>query len=258
MNSIMYPILDTAQIIKRNVKRNFRIPQLLVFSSIQPVIFLLLFNFVFGGAVGGQGPEKYINYLLPGILAQTAMFGAIQTGVGLAEDLKKGVIDRLRSLPIARSAVLTGRTLADAVRNLFVITLMLTVGSILGFRFTEGPVMAVAAVGLMLAFAFAFSWISGFVGLLLKDSETVQVAGFLWVFPLVFASSVFVPVDTMPSWLQAFARNQPVTQVVNAVRHLVRGSVENGGQYVWHTLIWIIAIIAVFAPLAVWRYRKIQ
>ena len=258
MNALFYPVSDTAQIVKRNVKRNFRIPQLLIFSSIQPVIFLLLFNYVFGGAVSGGNQKDYINFLLPGILAQTALFGAIQTGVGLAEDLGKGVIDRLRSLPIARSAVLTGRTIADAVRNLFAMILMLTVGSLIVFRFTEGPIKAIAGVALILAFAFAFSWVSAVIGLLLKDSETVQVAGFLWVFPLVFASAVFVPVATMPDWLQVFARNQPVTQVVNAVRYLMRGSVENGGAYVWHTLIWIVAIIAVFAPIAVWRYRKIQ
>lgn len=249
---------NTIQIVKRNVKRNFRIPQLLIFSSIQPIIFLLLFNFVFGGAVTAGTNVEYINYLLPGILAQTALFGAIQTGVGLAEDLDKGVIDRLRSLPIARYAVLAGRTLADSVRNIFVITLMCTVGFMLGFRFQEGIIKFLLGLGLIVLFAYAFSWISGVVGLLLKDSETVQVAGFLWVFPLVFASSVFVPVATMPSWLQVFARNQPVTQVVNAVRYLTQGNVVDGQEYVWKTLLWIIALIAVFAPIAVWRYRKIQ
>jgi len=254
----MSGISNTAQIVKRNVKRNFRIPQLLVFSSIQPIIFLLLFNFVFGGAVTAGTNVTYINYLLPGILAQTALFGAIQTGVGLAEDLNKGVIDRLRSLPIARYAVLAGRTLADSVRNIFVITLLCVVGATLGFRFHEGVISFLLGALLIVFFAFAFSWISGVVGLLLKDPETVQVAGFLWVFPLVFASSVFVPVATMPSWLQVFARNQPVTQVVNAVRYLTQGGVPNGMTYVWISLLWIVGIIAVFAPLAVWRYRKIQ
>ncbi len=247
---------DILQIVKRNVKRNFRIPQLLVFSSIQPIIFLLLFNFVFGGAVRSTGTTKYINFLLPGILAQTALFGAIQTGVGLAEDLSKGVIDRLRSLPIARSAVLAGRTFADTVRNVFVITLMSIVGVLLGFRFHQGSIKALAAVLMVLFFAYAFSWISANIGLALKDSETVQVAGFLWVFPLVFASSVFVPVDTMPHWLQIFARNQPVTQVVNAVRHLTQGGVMSGANSVWATLAWAIGIIVIFAPLAVWQYKR--
>ncbi|MEK9195964.1 MAG: ABC transporter permease [Patescibacteria group bacterium] len=256
--SLVHTTSDIFQIIQRNVRRNFRIPQLLVFSSIQPVIFLLLFNFVFGGAVTALSGEKYINFLLPGILAQTALFGAIQTGVGLAEDLGKGMIDRLRSLPMSRVAVLAGRTLADAVRNFFVIIIMCTVGVALGFRATEGSLKVSAAILLVLVFGLAFSWISACVGLLVKDSETVQVVGFLWVFPLVFASSVFVPVATMPEWLQVFARNQPVTQVVNAIRHLTRGGVPNGSEFVWHTIAWIAGIIIVFAPIAVWRYRKIK
>lgn len=255
---IRYFISDTYQIVKRNVRRNFRTPQLLVFSSIQPVMFLLLFNYVFGGAVAAQSSIKYINFLLPGILAQTALFGAIQTGVGLAEDLGKGMIDRLRSLPMSRAAVLSGRTLADAVRNLIVIMIMGIVGTILGFRATEGIDGIIAATLLVLAFAFSVSWVSACIGLLLKDAETVQVAGFMWVFPLVFASSVFVPVQTMPSWLQTFASNQPVTQVVNAVRYLTRGNVPNGADYIWHSLIWIAVIIAIFAPLAVYLYRKIK
>lgn len=256
MSPIVMGIKNTTQIVKRNVKRNFRIPQLLVFSSIQPVIFLLLFNYVFGGVAGPESGGKYINFLLPGILAQTALFGAVQTGVGLAEDLSKGVIDRLRSLPIARSAVLAGRTLADSVRNIFVVTIMLIIGALLGFRFQDGIVNFAAGASLIILFAFAFSWISATIGLLLKDSETVQVAGFLWVFPFVFASAVFVPVNTMPGWLQVFARNQPVTQVVDAVRYLMLGT--GNGAAVWHTLLWIVGLLLVFVPLAVWRYRKIQ
>jgi ABC transporter DrrB family efflux protein len=256
MSQFVDGLSDTGQIVKRNVKRNFRIPQLLVFSSIQPIIFLLLFNFVFGGAVKDTGTDKYINFLLPGILAQTALFGAIQTGVGLAEDLNKGVIDRLRSLPIARSAVLAGRTFADSVRNIFVMTLMCIVGTMLGFRFHYGFPKFLFAIFLVLFFAYAMSWISANIGLLLRDSETVQVAGFLWVFPLVFASSVFVPVSTMPSWLQVFAANQPVTQVVNSVRYLTQGGVPNGPTYVWHSLMWTIGIILVFAPLAVYKYKR--
>jgi ABC-2 type transport system permease protein/oleandomycin transport system permease protein len=251
----MHGLSDTLQLVKRNVKRNFRLPQLLVFSSIQPIIFLLLFNYVFGGAVQG-GDGEYINFLLPGILAQTALFGAIQTGVGLAEDLGRGVIDRLRSLPIARYAVLLGRTVADAVRNIFVIALMIIVGFMLGFDPTEGIVNLILAALLILLFAFAFSWVSANIGLAVKDSETVQVAGFLWVFPLVFASSVFVPTETMPTWLQGFADNQPVTHVVNAVRHLTRGDVVDGEQFIWYTLAWVAGLIIIFAPLAVLQYRR--
>lgn len=247
---------STGQIVKRNIRRNFRIPQLLIFSSIQPILFLLLFNYVFGGAVSGDG--DYIDFLLPGILAQTAMFGSIQTGVGLTEDLGKGVIDRLRSLPISRAAVLAGRTLADAARNTFVIIIMLIVGTLLGFTATGGLLSMITGGLLVVLFAFAISWVSALIGMFLKDSETVQVAGFVWVFPLVFASSVFVPVETMPSWLQVFARNQPVTIVVNAVRHLTQGNVVDGSTYVWLTLLWVVGITAVFAPLAVRQYRKIQ
>lgn len=256
MNKITSFFDDIKNITWRNVMRNFRTPQLLVFSSIQPVMFLLLFNFVFGGAVssGGALPYgHYINFLLPGILAQTALFGAIQTGVGLAEDLGKGAIDRFRSLPIARVAVLAGRTLADAVRNVFVICIMIGVGSLLGFRFHNGFIPAIGAVAIVLLFAYSFSWISGTIGLLIKDSETVQVAGFLWVFPLIFASAVFVPIRTMPAWLQVFARNQPVTQTVNAVRALAFGGPTDA---VWKTLLWVAGILIIFVPLAVSRYRK--
>jgi ABC-2 type transport system permease protein/oleandomycin transport system permease protein len=257
----MNGVSNSLQLVKRNVLRNFRIPQLLVFSSIQPIMFLLLFNYVFGGAIGaaapgGAGADDYINFLLPGILAQVALFGAIQTGVGLAEDINKGVIDRLRSLPIARYAVLAGRTLADSFRNVIVITIMMIVGFMLGFRFEEGVINFLLAAGLVILFAFAFSWISATIGLLIKNVESVQVAGFLWVFPLVFASSVFVPTATMPGWLQAFANNQPVSQVVDAVRYLTHGIGD--GDAVWLTLLWVAGIIAVFAPIAVWRYRKIQ
>lgn len=252
----MKGIVDTHLIVIRNVKRNFRLPQLLVFSSIQPIIFLLMFNFVFGGAVTAGTNEDYINFLLPGIFAQIALFGAIQTGVGLAEDLDKGAIDRLRSLPIARYAVLAGRTLADATRNVFVITILAIVGFMLGFEYTEGTINFLLACGLVVLFAFAFSWVSAVIGLLVKDTETVQVSGFIWVFPLVFASSVFVETSTMPNWLRTFADNQPVTQVVNAVRYMTRG--VGDASDIWLSLIWIAGIIIVFAPLAVWRYRKIQ
>lgn len=249
---------DMYQLALRNIRRNFRLPQLLVFSSIQPVMFLLLFNYVFGGAVGASAGQKYINFLLPGILAQTALFGAIQTGVGLAEDISRGVVDRLRSLPIARSAVLTGRTIADTVRNVFVLALMSFVGVLLGFRYNQGAARFGLALLLVLLFGFAFSWISATIGLALRDTETVQVAGFLWVFPLVFASSVFVPINTMPHWLQVFARNQPISQSVNAVRYLTQGNVVNGSEAVWITILWSLGILLVFSPIAVRLYRRVQ
>lgn len=249
-------ISDTQVMVIRNLRRLFRLPRLLFFSSFQPVMFLLLFNYVFGGAIstGTGGSDAYIMFLLPGILIQTVLFGSIQTGVGLAEDLQKGIIDRFRSLPMARSAVVAGRIVADATRNILVLFLMLTVGLMVGFRFENGFWPAVAAFALMLLFGVAFSWISATIGIFSKDSETAQVMGFVWVFPLVFASSVFVPVQTMPSWLQVFVNNQPITHAVNAVRALLLGQ----GDYssIWKTLIWIAIIMIIFFPLAVRSYRR--
>ncbi len=250
-----YFIRDTLTIAKRNLTRLRRTPQLLIFSSIQPVMFLLLFNYVFGGAVGkGNLDTAYINFLLPGILAQTSLFGSMQTGVGMAEDISKGVVDRLSSLPISRGSIVAGRTLADAMRNVLVVLIMIAVGMLLGFRFTNGWLDAIAAIALVVMFGFAFSWISLTIGLAVKDSETAQVAGFFWIFPLVFASAVFVPVQTMPEWLQHFANNQPVTQIVNAVRYLTTGNAPSGA--VLRALYWIVGIIAVFGPLSARLFRR--
>lgn len=248
---------DIGTITWRNMKRLVRTPQLLVFSSIQPVMFLLLFNYVFGGAVtrAGTGTSNYINFLLPGILAQTAVFGAMQTGVGMADDLSKGAIDRFRSLPMSRAAVVAGRTFADALRNVLVLGIMLGVGELIGFRFHHGIDNGLLGLLIALIFGFAFSWVSLTVGLLVRDAEAAQTAGFLWVFPLVFASSVFVPTNTMPAWLRAFAENQPVTETVNAVRYLTEGIGSSAS--IWHSLLWAAGIIAVFVPISVARYRKV-
>lgn len=247
---------DSLAIVKRNITRLRRTPQLFVFSSIQPIMFLLLFNYVFGGAVtrSGTGTDSYINFLLPGILAQTAIFGSMQTGVGMADDLTKGAIDRFRSLPMSRGAIVIGRTLADAFRNIWVVAIMLAIGETIGFRFHHGLGAGVAALAIAVVFGFAFSWISLVIGLLVKDPESVQTAGFLWVFPLVFASSVFVPTATMPAWLQGFAENQPITQTVNAVRFLTQG--VGSAASVGHALLWAASIIVVFLPLSVAIYRR--
>lgn len=252
----MNALNDILNVTKRNLIRLRRTPQLLVFSSIQPVMFLLLFNYVFGGAVlqSGTGTGSYINFLLPGILAQTSIFGSMQTGIGMADDLSKGVIDRFRSLPMSRAAIVAGRTFADALRNLLVIVIMLVVGTLIGFRFHHGLGYGLLAVPIVLAFGYAFSWISLTIGLLVKDPETAQTTGFIWVFPLVFASSVFVPTQSMPHWLRVFADNQPVTQTVNAVRFLTEGIGTSAA--IWHSLLWAAAILIVFAPIAVWRYRE--
>jgi len=182
------------------------------------------------------------------------IFGSTQTGVGLAEDLSRGMVDRFRSLPMARSAVLAGRTVSDTVRNLFVVSLMLVVGTLVGFRFHAGVVPALGAVGLALAFGLAFSWISALIGLSVGDVESAQAAGFVWVFPLVFASSAFVPVESMPGWLQVFVRANPVTITVNALRALSLGGPT--ARPVLQSLAWIVGILLVFVPLAVNRYRR--
>jgi ABC-2 type transport system permease protein/oleandomycin transport system permease protein len=252
-----FQVNDTVVITKRNLFRYIRLPQLVVFSSIQPIMFLVLFNYVFGGAIGassGVPGGKYINFLLPGILAQTMMFGGLQTGIGLAEDMGKGIIDRFRSLPMSRGAVMAGRTFSDLIRNVTVAGIMLTVGTILGFRFQNGFINAVGMVLILLFFAFSISWIAAFMGLSVGDAETAQIAGFLMIFPLTFASAAFVPIATMPEWLQVFARNQPVTHVVLAARELAIG-IPSGGA-IWKSIVWTIGILAVFIPLAIHRYRS--
>jgi ABC transporter DrrB family efflux protein len=251
---LWWTFADAAAVTRRNLYRYIRVPTLLLFSTIQPVMFVLLFTFVFGGAIQVPGVDNYVDYLMAGILAQTVIFGSTQTGVGLAEDMSRGMVDRFRSLPMARSAVLAGRTLSDTARNLFVVCLMLVVGTLVGFRFHAGVVPALGAVGLALAFGLAFSWISALIGLSVRDVESAQAAGFVWVFPLVFASSAFVPVDSMPSWLQPIVDVNPVTITVNALRALTLGGPT--ARPVLESLAWIAGILLVFVPLAVNRYRR--
>jgi ABC transporter DrrB family efflux protein len=258
---------DVLVITRRNLRRNVRLPQLLLFATIQPIMFLVLFNYVFGGALTQTLPPaaagEYINWLMPGLMIQVTMFGSGQTAIGLTEDLSRGVIDRFRSLPMARSAVLAGRTISDAVRNLTVMTLMLIVGAMLGFRYQTNLLGLLAAVGVTVLFAYALSWAMAAIGLAVKSPEAAQSAVFLPVFPLVFASSVFLPTATMPSWLRAFADNQPVTVTANALRGLVLGAdaLPPGrtvaGQVALATA-WALGILVVFAPLAVRQYRRIS
>jgi ABC transporter DrrB family efflux protein len=258
-------VTGTLVITKRNLLRNVRLPQLLLFATIQPVMFLLLFNFVFGGAIGGSLPQgfEYIQWLMPGLLIQIAAFGSGQTALGLVEDLDKGVIDRFRSLPMARSAVLSGRTLADLLRNAFVLTLMLSVGFLIGFRWETGPLRFLAGMGLALGFAYALSWVMATIGFLVRTPEAVQSAVFLPVFPFVFASSVFLPTQTMPDWLRAFADHQPITVIANAIRGLMLGGdTLPAGQtvsgQVLISLVWIAGITLIFSLLAVRQYRRIS
>jgi ABC-2 type transport system permease protein/oleandomycin transport system permease protein len=254
---IYYEFSDTWAIAKRNLLRYMRLPQLVFFSSIQPIIFLTLFNYVFGGALGNQGAAvhgKYVNYLLPGIMVQVTMFGGLQTGIGLARDINSGLVDRFRSLPMSRAAVLAGRTLADMLRNIVVVVIMLAVGYIYGFRFANGIAGAISMVVILLLFGFAFSWVAAFLGLATKDEETAQLSGFVFVFPLVFASAAFVPVESMAPWLQHFANNQPITFATVAARHLALGI--PGADAIWKILVWTAAILIVFVPLSIWRYKR--
>jgi ABC transporter DrrB family efflux protein len=249
-------ITDARVVSGRNLRHFVRQPDLLVFSTIQPIMFVLLFTYVFGGAISHSLPAgvSYIDYLLPGILVQSVTFRASMTAIGLSDDLKLGVIDRFRSMPMARSAVLIGRTVADLVRNVLIIVLMIIVGYIIGFRFQAGVAQAVACIALVSAFGLALSWIFAFVAFTVRSGEAAQSAGFVILFPLVFASSVFVPISSMPSWLQAFAKLSPVTLTANAARSLALnpGTPSSLGGAV----AWIAGLLAVFIPLSVWRYRR--
>jgi ABC transporter DrrB family efflux protein len=251
---LYWAVADGLVLAKRNLVQIPRIPELLVFATIQPVMFVLLFRYVFGGAID-VGGESYVNFLMAGIFVQTVAFGSVSTGIGLAEDLQRGLVDRFRSLPMARSAVLTGRTIADLVRNLFVVLVMLVVGLLIGFRPEAGLAGWAGAIGLLLLLSFAFSWVGATIALMMRSVEAVQSAGFIWLFPLTFASSAFVQTDGMPGWLQAFANNQPITQVVDAVRGFLLG--QPVGSHGWQALAWCLGILLVFVPLSVSLYRRV-
>ncbi len=253
MTSPVRALRDSGVIIWRQLIQLPRIPEVLIFALIQPVIFVLLFRYVFGGAIATPG-ESYVNYLMPGIFAQTVAFGSVASGIGLAEDLRRGIIDRFRSLPMARSAVLVGRTVSDLVRNAAVVAVMFGVGILVGFRPTGSVVATLVAFALLVLTSFAFSWIGVVIALSMKTVEAVQSAGFIWLFPLTFASSAFVPTDSMPGWLQAFAENQPFTIVVNAIRALFLDMPV--GNLVWLTILWMGGILAVMIPLATRQYRR--
>jgi ABC transporter DrrB family efflux protein len=246
-------VANVATITARNLHRLVRVPTLIAFATVQPVLFVVLFTYTWGGAVHPPGVEHYIDYVLPGIFVLAIAFGASQSGVAVADDLATGMIDRFRSLPMARSAVLAGRCVADAVRNLFVVGLMIGVGTLIGFRFHAGPGAALAAVGLAVAIGIAFSWIFALVGLVVQDPESAGIGGLLAVIPLIFVSSTFVPVATMPDWLQAFADINPVTVTVDALRALCLGGPAS--TQVIQAAAWIAGLLLVTVPAAVLRYR---
>jgi ABC transporter DrrB family efflux protein len=248
-----WAVSDSLMIAKRNLLVWMRVPAYLVFTVIQPVMFVLLFVYVFGGAIHIPG-TSYVNFLMPGIIAQTAAFASFATAIALAQELKKGVIDRLRSMPMARSAVLTGRLAADTVRLLVTILIIVGVGYLVGFRFLNGFGPAVAMVVLATVFGVAICTIAAFTGLAIGDEESVQAFGLIWLFPLTFVSSAFVPIATMPGWLQAFANHQPVTYVVDAMRALALGGPL--AESLWKSIAWLAGIFIVFIPLAVRAYRR--
>ena len=261
-------ISDWMVLTKRNLVTYIRKPDLLVFSTIQPVMFVVLFVYVFGGAIGEVLPSNvpYVDFLMPGIFVQTGIFAAMQTGVGLADDLQKGLIDRFRSLPMARSAVLAGRTAADTVSVVFQAVLMLIVAYAVGYRLHEGLLESLLAFLVLVGVGHSFTWVSAFAGLSLKTIEAVQAATFTIVFPFVFVSSAFVPVETFPTWLQGFANANPVTIWVDTVRALTLGelytestffpNVPALGTLLWQSAAWVAGIMAVFATLGVRVYRR--
>lgn len=253
-SALRWAFSDVLTMARRNLLALFRIPVAIVFMIIQPIMFVLLFRYVFGGII--KIPHvSYVNYLIPGILVQTTMFGSVGTAIGLAEDLQKGLIERFRALPMARLAVLAGRTVSDLFRNLLVLLIITGVGFLVGFRPHGGFVAYIQACLLMLLFAYCLSWGFAFIGLAAPNSEAAQAITFPLIFPLAFASAIFVPVFSMPGWLQPFAYNQPVSQTADAVRGLMLGTPH--GQSTWIALAWALGAVLVLAPLAVNKYRKV-
>ena len=249
-----WAVTDTLTITRRNLLVWMQIPAYLVFTVIQPVIFVLMFRYVFGGAINIPGSVPYVDFLIPGIIAQTAAFATFGTAIALAQELQKGVIDRLRSMPMARSAVLAGRLTADTIRMTVTILIVLGVGYLVGFSFQNGFWPAVGMIALSIVFGVAICCIAAFTGLAIGDEESVQAFGLIWLFPVTFLSSAFVPIATMPGWLQAFANNQPVTYVVDAMRGMALGGPI--ASPLWKSIAWLVGIFVVFVPLAVRAYRR--
>ena len=255
MTAVRYAVADTLVLAQRSLRRIKRQPDLLTGFTIQPVMFVLLFVWVFGGAIATPGYDDYTDFLMPGIIVQTMAFGGFVTALGLAEDLKRGLVDRFRSLPMARSAVLTGRTLADVATNGLSLAVMIVVGMLVGFGFSTSPLEVIAGIGLSLLIGYSFSWVFAYIGLIVSSPESANAFGFIIIFPLTFASSAFVPPETMPDWLQTFATDiNPFSTMVDAVRALFVGGPH--GNDVWGAVAWCVGLIAVFGMLSVARYRR--
>lgn len=246
-------IVDALVIAKRDLRAIPRVPEALMDVTFMPILFVLLFRYVFGGAIETDS-GSYVNFLIPGILVQTMFFGGMYTAVGLSTDIRKGVVDRFRSLPMARSAVIAGRTMSDMVRNMIGSVVTLGVGFAIGFRPDGSALNWAAAIGLILLISFAMSWVGAVLGLLARSTEAVQAVGFTFIFPLTFASSAFVPTETMPSWLRVFTDHQPVTVTVNSVRGLMMGTPI--GSDGWQALAWGVGILIVAVTVSVWLYQR--
>jgi ABC-2 type transport system permease protein/oleandomycin transport system permease protein len=246
---------DSATLRNRTLRHYLRTPRLLVVAAVQPILFMVIFDAVFRGLFERTHAGSYIEFLVPGILIQSVVFASTQTGVALAEDLSLGVMDRFRSAPIGSHAVLNGRITADVVRNTVTFLLLVATGYVLGFRF-GGTIFDVLGIYvLVIAFGMAFSWVQAFLALVTRDVETMQIVGYIWVFPLIFISSAFVPAKTLPAWLHGFARHQPITYAVNTVRSLAHGRAP-GDDLLW-TIVWIVGFLLVFIPLATHRFSRL-
>ena len=251
---VMWMLRDSWVEAERHLRIIPRNIELLIFAAIQPIMFLVLFVYVFGGSIVIPGFDDYDQFLMPGIFAQTLVFGSAFTGIGLADDLQKGLVDRLRSLPMSRSAVIVGRTVSDLVRNLFTFAVMIAVALAIGFRFTGGAWNAVAATVLLVLFSYALSWVQAIIGLSVTSVEAANSAGFIWMFPLTFVSSAFVDPSTMPGWLRTVADANPFTLVTDAARGLYNGNPV--GNDAWWSLAWSVGLIAVFSALATRKFSR--
>ncbi len=252
---LLWAARDTSAMVWRNLTVLRRVPSLLVFALVQPLIFVFMFRYVFGGAIpSGAAGLPYVDYLMPGIFVQTVTFGAINTAVGLAEDKNKGLLERLKSLPMSRSAVLGGRVLADTTRNVVIVTMMLFVGFLVGFNTHTNAFKVAGGVALMVLFGFSICWLFALIGLSVANGEAAQAAAFPILAPLTFASNAFVPTATMPDWLRWWAERQPLSITVRGVRALMLGTEPM--DYVWGSIAWSLALTAVLAPLAVRRFRN--
>jgi ABC-2 type transport system permease protein len=249
-------VRDTLLITHRHLLRTWRVPQIIVFSAIMPVVFVLLFRYVFGGAIHVPGYADYVDYLIPGIAVQTVLFGGSSTAVGMSEDLASGMTDRLRSLPTHRGAILASRTLADLLRLTYTVALVIAIGVLVGFRFHAGVIPVAEGLAIALLFGYACSWLFALIALTVRHSETAQMGAFLLTFPLVFASSIFASPATMPGWLRAFANAQPVTKVVDALRALAEG-VGPTTRPALYAIAWSVGILIVAATAATIRFRRV-